>query len=97
MLVAEEVYRVVLGDADQRETESERNSVHGAEQRADRREAGEPRGHERQQSEQQDGQAAVGHEQQDHDADDDKSRRGALLACCTRRPARSRACTSRRW
>ena len=39
MLVAEQMYRIVLGDADQGETEGEGDAVHGTEDRADGRQA----------------------------------------------------------
>ncbi len=69
MLVTEQVYRIVLRDADQGEPEGERDAVHLAEDRADRREAGHPGAQQRQQAQQENGNAAIGHEQQDHDAD----------------------------
>ena len=46
--MTQQVQRIILRDADQRESESERDAVHGAEQRADHGQAGEPRAGERQ-------------------------------------------------
>jgi hypothetical protein len=73
MLVAEEVHRVVLRDADERESESEGDAVNRARQRADRCEAGEARTCERQQAEYKQAQAAIRDQQQNHHADRRKS------------------------
>jgi hypothetical protein len=70
VLVTEEMDRIVLGHADQRETEGEGDAVHGAENRADRSQPGNSRADERQQSEHQHRYAAVSDQQQDHHADD---------------------------
>ncbi len=64
MLVAEEVHRIVLGHADQREAERERDAMHGTEHGAHGREAGQPGAGERQQAEHEQPGTAVRDEQQ---------------------------------
>ena len=79
--MAEQVHRIVLDHADQGETECERDPVHAAKRKADRRQSGQASGRQRQRCQQQDARTAIRDQQQQQQADriDDADDRGLVL------------------
>ena len=67
--MAEEMDRIVLRDADQREAESKRDAVNLAVHEADRGEAGERRDRERQRREYEHAPAPIASDQEHHQPD----------------------------
>ena len=82
--MTEQVQRIILRDADQREPESKCDAVHGAEQRAHHGQAGEPRAGERQHTEHDAADAAIRDQQQQDHADGSRRAEGLRLSARAR-------------
>ena len=84
VLMAEQMHRIVLRDADQREAERERDAVHRAEHRADRRKPGDAGAGDAAARRARRRRAPIRDEQQHDQADRCRSCRASVASACVR-------------